>query len=136
MNPSTSLGTRSNVGMAKPSPPVRQAGNIWCLLEIHGVCRRSVPSGCAQVKYKCRCRVTSEDLLKQRIFQIAAGYEDANDANTLRHDPIFKLLLDRLPETGAPLASQPTISRFENSISRTEIYRMALVLMDQFIASY
>jgi hypothetical protein len=54
----------------------------------------------------------------------------------LRHDPIFKLLLDRLPETGAPLASQPTISRFENSVSRTAIYRMALVLMDQFIASY
>jgi hypothetical protein len=83
-----------------------------------------------------RIHFTSEDILKQRIFQIAAGYEDANDANTLRHDPIFKLLLDRLPETGAPLASQPTISRFENSVSRTEIYRMALVLMDQFIASY
>ncbi len=83
-----------------------------------------------------RIRFTPEDLLKQRIFQIAAGYEDANDANTLRHDPIFKLLLDRLPETGAPLASQPTISRFENSVSRTELYRMALVLMDQFIASY
>ena len=44
------------------------------------------------------------------IFHIAAGYEEANDANTLRHDPIVKLLLDRLPETGAPLASQPTIS--------------------------
>lgn len=83
-----------------------------------------------------RIHFTSEDLLKQRICQIAAGYEDANDANTLRHDPIVKLLLDRLPETGAPLASQPTISRFANSVSRTEIYRMALVLMDQFIASY
>jgi len=83
-----------------------------------------------------RIHFTPEDLLKQRVFQIAAGYEDANDANTLRHDPIFKLLLDRLPATGAPLASQPTISRFENSVSRTEIYRMALVLMDQFIASY
>src|SRR2546423_11890650 len=83
-----------------------------------------------------RIHFTSEDLLKQRIFHIAAGYEDANDANTLRHDPIFKLLLDRLPETGAPLASQPTISRFENSVSRTEMYRMALVLMEQFIASY
>jgi hypothetical protein len=69
-------------------------------------------------------------------LQIAAGYEDANDSNTLRHDPLFKLLLDRLPETGAPLASQPTISRFENSVSRTELYRMALVLMEQFIASY
>jgi hypothetical protein len=70
------------------------------------------------------------------VLQIAAGYEDANDANTLRHAPIFKLLLDRLPETGAPVASQPTISRFENRVSRTELYRMALVLVDQFLAAY
>jgi Transposase DDE domain group 1 len=83
-----------------------------------------------------RVHFTHHDLLKQRVFQIAAGYEDANDANTLRHDPIFKLLLDRLPETGAPLASQPTISRFENRVSRTELSRMALVLVDQFRASY
>jgi hypothetical protein len=83
-----------------------------------------------------RINFTLEDLIKQRVFQIAAGYEDANDANTLREDPIFKLMLDRLPETGAPLASQPTISRFENRISRTELYRMALVLLNQFIASY
>ena len=83
-----------------------------------------------------RIHFTPEDLLKQRVFQIAAGYEDANDANTLRDDPIFKLLLDHLPETGAPLASQPTISRFENRISRTELYRMALVLLEQCIASY
>ena len=58
-----------------------------------------------------RIHFTPHDLLKQRVFQIAAGYEDANDANTLRDDPIFKLLLDRLPETGAPLASQPTMRR-------------------------
>jgi len=83
-----------------------------------------------------RIHFTPEDLLKQRVLQIAAGYEDANDANTLRDDPIFKLMLDRLPETGAPLASQPTISRFENRISRSELYRMALVLLEQCIASY
>lgn len=83
-----------------------------------------------------RVHFTPRDLLKQRVLHIAAGYEDANDANTLRHDPIFKLLLDRLPETGAPLASHPTISRFENRVSRTELYRMALVLVDQFLASY
>ena len=83
-----------------------------------------------------RIHFTPEDLLKQRVFQIAAGYEDANDANTLRDDPLFKLMLDRLPATGAPLASQPTISRFENRISRTELYRMALVLLEHFIASY
>jgi len=83
-----------------------------------------------------RIDFTAHDLLKQRVFQIAAGYEDANDANTLRHDPIFKLLLGRLPESGAPLASQPTISRFENRASRTDLYRLARVLVDQFIASY
>jgi hypothetical protein len=83
-----------------------------------------------------RVHFTLHDLLKQRVFQIAAGYEDANDANTLRHDPIFKLLLDRLPDTGPPLASQPTLSRFENHVSRTELYRMACVLVDQFLASY
>src|SRR4029450_10899296 len=65
-----------------------------------------------------RINFTLEDLIKQRVFQSAAGYEDANDSNTLRDDPIFKLMLDRLPESGAPLASQPTMSRFENRVSR------------------
>src|SRR3989442_14384103 len=83
-----------------------------------------------------RVQFTLPDLLKQRVYQIAAGYEDANDSNTLRDDPIFKMMLDRLPETGAPLASQPTLSRFENRVSRTEIYRMAKVFLDHFIASY
>ena len=83
-----------------------------------------------------RVHFTLHDLLKQRVLQIAAGYEDANDANTLRHDPLFKLRLDRLPDTGPPLASQPTLSRFENHVSRTELYRMARVLVEQFIASY
>jgi hypothetical protein len=83
-----------------------------------------------------RIDFTTHDLLKQRVLQIAVGYEDANDANTLRHDPIFKVLLGRLPASGAPLASQPTISRFENRASRTELYRMAQVFIDQFVASY
>src|SRR5262244_2067480 len=83
-----------------------------------------------------RVKFPLHDLLKQRVYQIVAGYEDANDSNTLRDDPIFKLMLDRLPETGAPLASQPTMSRCENRVSRTELYRMAVVLLNQFIASY
>jgi hypothetical protein len=83
-----------------------------------------------------RIDFTLHDLLKQRVLQITSGYADANDAITLRHDPIFKLLLGRLPESGPPLASQPTISRFENRVSRTELYRLARVFVDQFIASY
>ena len=83
-----------------------------------------------------RVHFTFEDLMQQRVFQIAAGYEDANDSNALRHDPIFKLLLGRPPQSGPSLASQPTMSRFENSVSRTALYRLAKVLMEQFIASY
>jgi len=49
-----------------------------------------------------RVHFTLHDLLKHRVLQIAAGYEDANDATTLRHDPLFKLLLGRLPDSGAP----------------------------------
>src|SRR5215510_11396701 len=57
MKPSTSPGVRSNVGIAKPSPAVRQTGNMRCLLVMGRVYRSSVPSGGTQVKYRCRCRV-------------------------------------------------------------------------------
>lgn len=76
------------------------------------------------------------ELFKQRIFQIACGYEDGNDSNELREDPIMKIACERLPEDETPLASQPTISRFENGISRTDLYRIAKVFVDVFIDSY
>ena len=75
------------------------------------------------------------ELFRQRIFQIACGYEDGNDSNELREDPIMKIACERLPEE-EPLASQPTISRFENSLSRTDLYRIAQVFLDIFIESY
>lgn len=53
------------------------------------------------------------DLLRQRAYQIACGYEDASDGNTLRHDAGFQLALERVPDAAAALASQPTMSRFE-----------------------
>jgi len=74
-------------------------------------------------------------LLMQRIFQIICGYEDANDANDLRIDPGFKVSCDKLPSE-ADLASQPTITRFENSINKKDLYRIAEVFVDQFVASY
>ncbi len=83
-----------------------------------------------------RIQHSMADLLRQRVFQIAAGYEDQDDSDSLRSDPIFKLLLDRAPETGAALASQPTMSRFENGVGPQALYQMAEVLLAQFIASY
>ena len=71
-----------------------------------------------------KIRHTFADLIGQRIFGIACGHPDGNDADHLADDPIHKLLLGRDPVSGAPLASQPTISRFENGPSRTVLYRM------------
>ena len=69
-----------------------------------------------------------KELLAQRVFAIACGYPDANDAARLAADPIHKLLLDRDPEAGRDLASQPTLSRFENAIGAKELYRVSEAL--------
>jgi hypothetical protein len=77
------------------------------------------------------------DILTQRIYQIGCGYEDGNDANSLRHDPMFKLGAARLPfDEGAALASGATISRFEHAACRQDIYRISKALVEQFIAGF
>jgi hypothetical protein len=75
------------------------------------------------------------EMVRSRIYGILAGYEDQNDHDTLRHDPVFKLVADRSPD-GDDLASQPTLSRFENAISIPSLKRLRDVLLDQFIASF
>src|SRR6185503_13362715 len=64
------------------------------------------------------------DLLRQRIFGLACGYADCNDAARLAEDPMHKLLLDRDPLTGNALGSQPTLSRFENAVTTRDLYRL------------
>jgi hypothetical protein len=73
-----------------------------------------------------------QELVCQRIFQIACGYEDQNDADTLRHDPLLKLVCGRQPE-GGPLASQPTLSRFENAVDAKACYRLAAALLGLYL---
>jgi hypothetical protein len=76
------------------------------------------------------------EMLRLRMFLIAAGYEDADDCDSLRADPAFKLAVGRLPETGPALCSQPTMSRLENAPSRIEIARMMAAMVDLFCASW
>ncbi len=77
------------------------------------------------------------DLLSQRVFQMACGYADANDANSLRNDPLFKMGVGRTPlDPDEDLASAPTFSRLENAVTPRDLYRMAQAFVDQFIASY
>jgi hypothetical protein len=75
-----------------------------------------------------KVRHSLEDLLAQRIFGIACGHPDANDADRLADDPIHKLLLGRDPIDGDPLASQPTISRFENQVGAQALYALGRTL--------
>jgi hypothetical protein len=68
------------------------------------------------------------DLVRQRVFGLACGYADCNDAARLAHDPIHKLLLDRDPLAGPALGSQPTLSRFENAVGRADLYRLGMAV--------
>jgi hypothetical protein len=76
------------------------------------------------------------ELLAQRLFAIALGYPDANDAARLADDPIHKLLVGRDPLTGQTLASQPTLSRFEHGVGRPALYRMGEALAETVIVGH
>ena len=72
-----------------------------------------------------RVRHGLHELVMQRTFGIACGYPDANDAARLATDPVHKLLIGRDPVEGDALASQPTLSRFENGVRRADLYRLS-----------
>ena len=74
-----------------------------------------------------------EALLRQRVFQIACGYEDQNDSNSLREDPLLKVVCGSLPESGADLASQPTFSRLENAATRRCCHRIAQAIFELYL---
>jgi Transposase DDE domain group 1 len=78
-------------------------------------------------------RHSLETLVRQRVFQIACGYEDQDDADTLRSDPLFKLACGRRPASEPDLASQPTLSRLENAVDRHAVERLAGALADLYI---
>ncbi len=76
------------------------------------------------------------DILRARMLAIACGYEDADDLDHLRHDPGFKLALDKLPESQTGLCSQPTMSRWENAPGLREVARMMAAMVDLYCQSY
>ena len=80
---------------------------------------------------------TLHQLVSQRVYQLVGGYEDANDSNFLRHDPIFKIACERIPiKNQEMLASQPTMTRLENHVNKTEVSKMRSQMVDGFISSY
>ena len=83
-----------------------------------------------------RVRHSFAEMIRFRALLIAAGYEDANDCDALRDDPAFKMAVGRLPETGAELCSQPTMSRLENLPTKTTLIRMMDAMVELFCDSF
>lgn len=81
------------------------------------------------------CDHTYLEMVRSRIYGILADYEDQNDHDGLRYDPVFKLIANRSPDDD-PLASQPTLSRFENAITIASLKRLRDLVIDQFIGSF
>lgn len=100
---------------AKSFRPMAKAAPLPVLRTLHESPRHGIAMQISQLLDPLRVR-------------LACGYPDANDSARLAGDPIYKLLLDRDPVTGRDLASQPTLSRFENVIGPKELYRMSEML--------
>lgn len=113
---------------------VSSDGGLLLLREVEeqtGIIKRL--AACIEdTRHQSYVKHTDESMLSQRVFQIAAGYEDANDCNALKDDGIFKICSDSQDS----LAAQPTMCRFENRPQRKELYNMAIALADHFIESY
>jgi hypothetical protein len=77
-----------------------------------------------------------DEMARQRFFGILAGYEDCNDHDQLRNDPAFKMVSGRTPNDPKGLASQPTLSRFENTVSITSLWKLHDFFIDDFIRSF
>ena len=94
--------------------PVRQFDQGWRFTERLAACLTDALPGRVQ---------SLLSMVRQRVFGIIAGYEDCNDHDLLRDEPVFKMIADRSPE-GDPLASQPTLSRFENGVTDADFRRL------------
>jgi hypothetical protein len=137
--------TRKKIRVTTPTPLALEAafdggrltsdGGLTWLAEVEGelkVCQamaEHIPEWRTR-----RGRHSILSLLKQRVFQIACGYEDQNDSDFLRFDPLLKVACGALPDSGEDLASQPTICRMENAVNAPACYRMAEALAEVYIA--
>ena len=95
---------------------------------------RSMAEAITDLRQRGKISHRRDELLSERIFAIACGYEDANDLDDLRGDPLLKIACGRRPVSQPDLASQPTISRMENAVSSKDLLRMGLAIARKVIA--
>ncbi len=139
-----SQSTRSRVRFGAPLPVPLEAtfdagrltsdgGLPWLARADQALAVCAAVAACVPEWRRRAVRHSLEDLVRQRVYQIACGYADQNDADSLRQDPLLKLVCGRWPESGAALASQPTFSRLENAVDRRSCYRLALALGELYL---
>ena len=119
------------------SPHMSSDGGLLALREVElrlGIAQR-LASCIIDPRDPSRVAHGLDQIIRTRMLMIAAGYEDGNDADTLRTDPLFKLAMGRLPDD-ADLCSQPTISRFENLPDARALLAMGRAMIDQYCASF
>lgn len=130
------------LGLRKPVVLDHEGGNLTSDSGVLLLCQADARCGVTQAmadaiadgRQQSKVSHSHWDLVRSRVLAIAAGYPDANDLDTLRHDPALKIACGRCPELDPSLASQPTLSRFENSLSRSDLIRMGKSLAEQVIA--
>ena len=134
-----SLGFETRVGL--PLEAAFDAGRLTSDGGLPWLAEADEALGLSEALAACipewRQRVVRHDLatlVRQRVYQIACGYEDQDDADTLRTDPLLKLACGRRPVSGADLASQPTFSRLENAVDRPAIEALAAAIVEVYIA--
>jgi hypothetical protein len=128
------LGKRNVVARFDGGRLSSDGGLLWlqALDEELGVC--ALLGGCIREwRERGKIKQTIVEMVRQRVFGICCGYEDCNDAERLRDDPLLKLALGRAPASGRALASQPTLSRLENAVARGDLVRMAAAMVALFV---
>jgi hypothetical protein len=119
------------------SPHMSSDGGVLALREVElrlGLANR-LAACVTDPRAPDRVQHAIDEIIRARMMMIASGYEDGNDADMLRSDPLFKLAMGRLPED-ADLCSQPTISRFENLPDARALLRMGRAMIDHYCASF
>lgn len=119
------------------APQTSSDGGLLLLRQLDGtlgLCRRFARL-LADTRHPVFVLHGREEQLRQRVFQIALGYEDQNDATSLRDDPLWKTACDRLPKDELGLSSQPTLSRFEHSVDARTMVALQRAFEDDYVAS-
>src|SRR5437867_3598292 len=123
------------VVVAFDTPDASSDGGLILLkgIDTHLGLTKRLAACLADERQPAKVRHETIELLRQRVFGLAAGYADCNDAARLADDVIHKLVVGRDPIAGPALASQPTLSRFENAVGRRTLIAMGHVLADTVI---